>query len=147
MSALDEFVDGYVEAMVWVGLDWRLTDPDLPDDEREANPIPLDEAGFSTEDVAPEALAAMAAECEDFWTHNFADLAIAYGMREGTRSQRGEVFGWDWLGHDFALTRNGHGAGFWDRGLGVVGDRLTDAAHSYGSSDLYVGDNDLLYVE
>jgi hypothetical protein len=35
-------------------------------------------------------------------------------------------------GHDFALTRNGHGAGFWDRGLGEVGQRLTEASKPYG---------------
>ena len=44
-------------------------------------------------------------------------------------------------GHDFWLTRNGHGAGFWDRGLGERGDRLTKAAHVYGGVDLYVGDD------
>lgn len=35
-------------------------------------------------------------------------------------------------GHDFILTRNGHGAGFWDRGYGAAGDRLTSAAKAYG---------------
>lgn len=29
-------------------------------------------------------------------------------------------------GSDFWLTRNGHGTGFWDRGLGTVGEALTD---------------------
>lgn len=29
------------------------------------------------------------------------------------------------IGHDFWLTRCGHGSGFWDRGLGEVGDKLT----------------------
>lgn len=38
------------------------------------------------------------------------------------------------LGHDFWLTRNRHGAGFWDRGLGDVGKRLTDLAHPYGET-------------
>lgn len=51
----------------------------------------------------------------------------------------------DQVGHDFWLTREGHGAGFWDRGLGEVGDRLTDIAKSFGSGDLYKGDDDLLY--
>ena len=37
-------------------------------------------------------------------------------------------------GYDFWLTREGHGAGFWDRGYGVVGDKLTDAAHVYGGA-------------
>ena len=40
-------------------------------------------------------------------------------------------------GFDFWLTRARHGAGFWDRGLGAVGDKLTKAAHVYGSVDLY----------
>lgn len=48
-------------------------------------------------------------------------------------------------GHDFWLTRNHHGAGFWDRGLGAVGDRLTAASHAYGPVDLYVGDDGAIY--
>jgi hypothetical protein len=42
------------------------------------------------------------------------------------------------FGHDFWLTRNGHGAGFWDRGLGALGDRLTDASKPYGEVNLWV---------
>ena len=34
------------------------------------------------------------------------------------------------------LTRNRHGAGFWDRGLGRVGDILTEVAHSFGEAYL-----------
>jgi hypothetical protein len=49
-------------------------------------------------------------------------------------------------GHDFWLTRNRHGAGFWDRGLGELGQELTKAAHAYGSCDLYVGDDGLIYA-
>ena len=37
-------------------------------------------------------------------------------------------------GGDFYLTRNGHGAGFWDRGYGDVGKQLTEAAKVYGST-------------
>lgn len=50
------------------------------------------------------------------------------------------------VGHDFILTRNGHGAGFWDRGLGALGDVLTEWAKSFGSVNLYVGDDGNLYV-
>jgi hypothetical protein len=50
------------------------------------------------------------------------------------------------IGHDFWLTRNRHGAGFWDRGLGDLGDKLTAAAHTYGESNLYVGDDGQVYV-
>jgi hypothetical protein len=34
-------------------------------------------------------------------------------------------------GHDFILTANDHGCGFWDRGLGELGDRLTEATRGY----------------
>jgi hypothetical protein len=49
-------------------------------------------------------------------------------------------------GHDFWLTRNRHGAGYWDRGLGATGTLLTDAAHVFGSSDLYVGRGGWVHV-
>jgi hypothetical protein len=51
------------------------------------------------------------------------------------------------LGHDLWLTRNGHGVGFWDRGLGALGDRLTAHAQSFGEIHLYVGDDGLIYGE
>ena len=48
--------------------------------------------------------------------------------------------------HDFWLTRNKHGAGFWDGDWAPeVGKRLTDAAHAYGSCDLYVGDDGMVH--
>lgn len=40
------------------------------------------------------------------------------------------------FGHDYYLTREHHGAGFWDRGLsGDLGRYLTDIAHSAGSAE------------
>lgn len=50
------------------------------------------------------------------------------------------------VGHDFCLTRNGHGAGFWDRGLGELGTRLTDACRPWGEQTGYIGDDGLLYI-
>jgi hypothetical protein len=49
------------------------------------------------------------------------------------------------FGHDFWLTRNGHGAGFWDRGLGDIGDKLTEHCKAFGAVDLYVGDDGKIY--
>lgn len=40
-------------------------------------------------------------------------------------------------GHDFYLTRNRHGAGFWD-GDWKDGEKLTEAAHTWGSQFLMV---------
>lgn len=46
------------------------------------------------------------------------------------------------VGNYFWLTRNGHGAGFWDLGLGEFGERLTKAAKIHGSYDLYEGEGE-----
>jgi hypothetical protein len=41
------------------------------------------------------------------------------------------------VAHDFWLTRNHHGAGFWDRDYpDDIGDKLTDLAHMYGERHL-----------
>lgn len=44
-------------------------------------------------------------------------------------------------GADFWLSRNGHGAGFFDRGYGEDGDLLQDLARSMGEVHVYVGDD------
>lgn len=50
------------------------------------------------------------------------------------------------IGHDFWLTRNGHGAGFWDRGLGELGEILTKISESFGEVDLYLGNDELIWI-
>lgn len=50
------------------------------------------------------------------------------------------------FGGDFWLTRNRHGTGFWDRGLGNLGKKLTEWAQSYGSSDVYLGDDGKVHL-
>jgi hypothetical protein len=42
-------------------------------------------------------------------------------------------------GHDFWLTRNGHGAGFWDGDWPVYGDLFTKIAKGYGEVDAHYG--------
>lgn len=50
------------------------------------------------------------------------------------------------LGHDFWLTRNHHGAGFWDGDYPKeLGDTLTNIAQSFPSLDVYVGDDGMIY--
>jgi hypothetical protein len=64
-------------------------------------------------------------DCEGFVSlcaKNEIDLLAIPGMNEGS------------IGHDFWLTRNGHGAGFWDRGLGQLGDYLTKWAKTFGEA-------------
>ena len=53
-------------------------------------------------------------------------------------------------GHDFWLTRNGHGTGFWDRTDDVYGpgngEVLTQLAEKAGTAETYEGDDGRLYV-
>ena len=41
------------------------------------------------------------------------------------------------IGVDFWFTRNGHGVGFWDRGRGALGDKLSEFAQSFGEVSVY----------
>ena len=82
---------------------------------------------------APQAIAKAKEDCTSFQQANAADLEAYQGASGFTG------------GVDLWLTRNQHGAGFWDRGLGDLGKRLTVAAR-LGVQDAYVGDDDLLYL-
>lgn len=46
------------------------------------------------------------------------------------------------FGHDFWLTRNHHGAGFWDQGIHGI-KKLTEISHSYGGCELYLNPDTL----
>jgi hypothetical protein len=87
---------------------------------------------FDNTDLAPKTAAEMDADCAAFLTLVESEMIP---LDDWSAEQ---------VGHDFWLTRNGHGAGFWDRGL-PEGDALTKAAKSFGGCDLYVGDNGLVY--
>ena len=54
----------------------------------------------------------------------------------------------EYAGHDFWLTRNHHGAGFWDSAeiWGTNKDILTDNTHKYREINLYIGDDNKIYA-
>lgn len=88
---------------------------------------------YAFDDVDSLTWASMMNDCDNFIKANRADL-LASNLADSQ------------IGHDFWLTRNGHGAGFWDRGLGELGDRLTKACKAFPSIDLYVGDDGKIYA-
>ncbi|MFA5067971.1 MAG: hypothetical protein WC466_08085 [Candidatus Izemoplasmatales bacterium] len=53
----------------------------------------------------------------------------------------------DQIGHDLWLTRNGHGAGFWDRKLGEVGEKLSEISREMGGKYVYRGDDGKIHIE
>lgn len=95
-ASLDAFTQGYVTALFWTEEEQFKEDAAKTDLEGEP--------GFS--DLAPSALASIMADCEAF-QRDAADLLALAEEERGYSFQR--------AGNDFWLTRNGHGAGFWDR--------------------------------
>ena len=63
-------------------------------------------------------------------------FAMAKKYIQGERDEK--------VAHDFWLTRNGHGAGFWD-GNYEYGDELTKLSKKFGEINPYVGDDGKIY--
>lgn len=119
--SLQDAVNAYLDCLLW----------STPELDEEGNIGESLDASYDRDDFAPEAIAEATEDVASFYK-DAGDL-----LNDLDDSQ---------VGHDFALTRNGHGAGFWDRGLGEVGDKLTTLCHPYDSTDPYVGDDGKLYL-
>lgn len=130
LATMDEFTDGYVTCALWSS----------NDNANDSGGAPLD-SNYSAADIAPETFAAMLADCAKFQKENESGIAAAIenGGNDSLAYSNARA------GHDFWLTRNGHGAGFWDRGLGDNGDNLSKASKAFGDCDLYVGDDGKIY--
>ena len=124
MKEIDDFTKGFILCALWL----------LTGDEGNS----IDE-GYFIEDLTPEALATIQEDCEAFQKSCKAELTKAYALYNSDNPAES-------AGHDFYLTRNGHGAGFWDRGLGEWGEILTDMSKPFGSLSLYVDKDSKLSV-
>lgn len=122
-QCIETTLRSYIECALWSSMD----------NADESGGEPLD-ANYGPDDIADEALESMREDVTDFLQACWDDGLDLSSIEA------------DQIGHDLWLTRNHHGAGFWDRGLGDLGDELTKRAHAYGSSDIYVGDDGLLYL-
>lgn len=94
-------------------------------------------------ELSADAIARASADCARFQRIAASELRDACGRYGYDRGK---------AGHDFWLTRNHHGAGFWDRTVlsndgasDDLGERLTELAHQAGECSLYQGDDGLLY--
>ena len=122
---METFFDAYVTAALWSSTD--------ESDERGGDPL---DDNYTAQDIEPDTLAQMRSDCEQF--------TARYGNEITRAKQIDDSYTDGHAGHDFWLTRNRLGAGFWDRELGVIGDTLTSAAKSFGEYNLYVGDNGMI---
>jgi len=113
-------LDEFTEAYIECAL-WSSTDDD---DE------PLDK-NHNRNDISQETLETIIADCTAFQSDNASDIENE----------------WSQAGNDFWLTRNDHGAGFWDGDWeDEAGKRLTAASKAYGECNLYIGDDGLIYI-
>ena len=113
-SGLTDFVNSYIETALWSSSD--------ESDERGGEPL---DKNYGPSDIAPETRRAMFLDAASFYKANLMDF--------GDPGQ---------AGHNFWLTRNRHGAGFWDGDYPEPeATRLTKASKAYGEFDLYVGND------
>jgi hypothetical protein len=123
---------GFLETALWATHDYSTPEGGEPMD-----------ANYDVEDIHPDTRDRLYSEVEDFYMSNTELLDEWHGLDGMT---------WERIGHDLFLTREHHGAGFWDwfsdgSRKEEMGSLLTDAAHTYGEVGLYVGDDGKIYAQ
>lgn len=117
----------YFKDMIYAYLECAMWSSSDESDESGGNPI---DQNYSFEDFSFSALKRAVKDCNDFLEQT-SEIEYTEDIEQ--------------CGHDFWLTRCGHGAGFWDRDLGKIGDQMTAVCKSFGECWLYVGDDNKLY--
>jgi len=129
---MTEFVDGYISAMLWV----NTIDADGESVDSLGRADELTVAALTR--IVEDAHAFLFMDVpDDFQSEAVENVFDLIGSLPYAAARTDDASLYDLAGHDFALTRNRHGAGFWDRGLGEAGDVLTDLAHSFGEATLF----------
>ena len=123
IASLDSFTLAYITCALWSSNDESTPEGGEPMDRN-----------YSIEDMTVSCLLRMQADCNKFRILVKGHLAICPGTDEQN-------------GHDFWLTRNGHGAGFWDRGYDEpIGKVLTNCSKlSFGEANLYIHGGKVLH--
>lgn len=146
-QTLPAIVRGYIEAMFWTETcasqytiaNWQDPETQEAVTEGQADGNVPSDAGF--DDLHPDALADIITACEAFEKEAGDLIAAAVGKGDYSKCDaRGYAHG-EAVGHDFWLTRNGHGVGFWDRNLGDEGDALSKIARKFGEAYVWFGDH------
>lgn len=156
MTSYDEFKQGYIEALEWLSIDcsdWTLdqmtTVVETPTGfERQFRD------GFTEQmwrdrtyewTFSDEAKEQIDKDCRTFFDEQYETLEQAVGLETNAFDPRWKTYRYAHAGHDYWLTRNDDGVGFWDRGLGRYGDILTEACQ-YTEQNVYLGDDGLVHL-
>lgn len=112
MKTIDEFTKKYIQTLIWSS--W------------------VEESSHSESEYEPsdDLIERALIDCVKFQNEN--QELIEREDNENDDSQHG---------HDFALTRNGHGAGFWDGNyIEEIGKKLTESSEKFGHIDVWFDD-------
>ena len=119
----NDFLDGYRECATWCGV---MVEDAVTGDF-------YDSDLYKVSDLSDSAIVESQKDCANFFEANL-ELMQKTGNTDFSS-----------FGHDFYLSRNGHGTGCFDRGYGKTGDELQDAARVYGDASLFVDNAGKLY--
>jgi hypothetical protein len=88
---------------------------------------------YDIEDISEESISEAQKDCESF-QEKAGEILDNY---EDSK-----------CGHDFWLTRNGHGSGFWDKDFYSEKDKesLTKISKEFSQVDMYLGDDGKIYI-
>jgi hypothetical protein len=121
--SLKTFTEAYIDALHFT---------ERPEDEPERS-------RWDAAEFAPAALEGIKSACEAFYPFILLQISVLQGSPSMWDEQ---------AGHDFWLTRNGHGAGFWDGDWPEpAATELTDAAHAAGEISAYLGDDGFIHLD
>lgn len=151
-QALDEFTRGYTEALFFTEEE-RLAEES--ENLESGKPMFTRESGklgtvwipgnIGFELLSPEALEKIKADCESFQGKNKNWLESAYSISEDKYTP-------NQAGIDFWFSRNGHGAGYFDRKnvIADTADKLQDSCGwrtAFPEITAYIGDDGKIYLD
>lgn len=138
-GSINAFCHGYARALLWADAYQVVHTDDCPNESPEPS---CRNCGLEQDENA-----AYAYDSPGKWWEgmgiDFADalhfLLENYGLLDGLSELPAD---WEQHGHDFLLTRNHHGAGFWDRGYtNDMADTLTENAQAFGEHSVLTDDS------
>lgn len=142
---LDPFTQGYIEALFFTNqscipmVEFHSEESQTRIREGQADGDLPNDAGFP--DLHPDALATIIQECAEFQREVISPTGSTVADMLTLLSEKRD-YSAEQAGRDFWFTRNGHGVGFWDRGIGAAGNILSDAARKAGERNPYFSEPD-----
>jgi hypothetical protein len=131
-----EFFQAYLTTALWSSV---ISDDSTEHPNKDGDPF---DAHFSTSDFTDEALETLRAHAFSFWSRAWFYIDSETPPARCTRDMDAGS-----AGHDFWLTQNGHGTGFWDGDWPTYGDQFTKLSKCYPEINLYITPENQVGIE